>query len=192
MAKSPLELANQISQETGLTPYEAYQVLLKEIKQQYPDRSWAKPSVAQWVKAFNEGAFKPANTWDNKANVRQQIDAGWYDWWTGDRYLPGKTNKMGRIINQIRPGGKVDLDKNYVWFKNNFPMQGNLYDDFRFASQETGDTELTTQIKSPWSTHVYSVYGRTPKNRAGSWDKPLYETDSLKELINWYNSPWEE
>ena len=204
MAKSPLELANQISQETGLSPYESYKVLLKQIKEQYPDRSWAKPSIAQWIDAFNKGAFKPSHDYIggfqnekydhpyNKERVKQQIDAGWYDWWTNDRYLPGKTAKMGKIINQIRPGGKVDLDKNYVWFKNNFPMKGNLYDDFRFASSDTGDVQLTTQIGSPWSTRRFSVYGRTPKNPKGSWDKPLFETDSIKDLINWYNSPWEE
>ena len=48
-----------------------------------------------------------------------------------DTSLTNKTKKMGNIIKQIKPGGKVDLETSYVWFKNNCPINGPLYDDFR-------------------------------------------------------------
>ena len=78
----------------------------------------------------------------------------------------------------------------YVWFKNNCPLNGPLYDDFRFANLETGDVMFTIQINCCWNLHRYAVYGRTPDGE-GHWDKPLFETDSVKELKNWLNSPWE-
>ena len=53
-----------------------------------------------------------------------------------------KTKRMGNIIKQIKGGGiKVDLNNWYVWFKNNCPLNGPLYDDFRFADLGTGDAK---------------------------------------------------
>ena len=51
--------------------------------------------------------------------------------------------KMGRIIQRINGLGKIDLDTNYGWFKNNCPLNGPLYDDFRFASIEDGEVQFT-------------------------------------------------
>ena len=98
---------------------------------------------------------------------------------------------MGNIIKQIREGGKVNLSDWYVWFKINCPLNGPLYDDFRFASLETGDVMFTIQISCCWNKHRYAVYGRTPDGE-GHWDKPLFECDSSKELTKWLNSPWIE
>ena len=66
---------------------------------------------SEWQNAYGKGAF-------DGSDVHDQIDAGWYDLFTSDRHLPSKTKKMGYIISQIRPGGKVDLESNYPWFKN--------------------------------------------------------------------------
>ena len=98
---------------------------------------------------------------------------------------------MGRIIQRINGLGKVDLDKNYVWFKNNCPLNGPLYDDFRFASIEDGEVQFTVQISCCWNQKRYAVYGRKYKGAEFS-KEPLFESDSSKELIEWFNKPWEE
>ena len=137
----------------------------------------------RWIDEFLEGNF-------DSSDVRTQINAGWYDWFCKDSSLEKKTAKMGNIIKQIREGGKVNLSDWYVWFKNNCPLNGPLYDDFRFASLETGDVMFTIQISCCWNKHRYAVYGRTPDGE-GHWDTALFESDSLRELVKWLNTPWE-
>ena len=140
-------------------------------------------SINEWINKFLSGEF-------DSQDVRVQIQAGWYDWFCKDSSLANKTKKMGNIVRQVKRGGKVNLDDWYVWFKNNCPLNGPLYDDFRFASLETGDVQFTIQINCCWNKHRYAVYGRTTDGE-GHWDEPLFESDSLKDLVKWLNSPWE-
>ena len=137
----------------------------------------------RWIDEFMEGNF------DNP-DVRVQILAGWYDWFCKDSSLATKTKKMGNIIKHVKRGGKVDIENWYVWFKNNCPLNGPLYDDFRFADLETGNVMFTIQIDCCWNKSRYAVYGRTPDGEFHS-DEPLFETDSSRELVKWLNSPWE-
>ena len=130
-------------------------------------------SINEWINKFLSGEF-------DSQDVRVQIQAGWYDWFCKDSSLANKTKKMGNIVRQVKRGGKVNLDDWYVWFKNNCPLNGPLYDDFRFASLETGDVQFTIQINCCWNKHRYAVYGRTPDGE-GHWDEPLFESDSLKD-----------
>ena len=139
-------------------------------------------SVSEWIDNFLSGKY------DSK-DVKTQIDAGWYDWFCKDSSLARKTQIMGNIIKQIRSGGKVDLNNWYVWFKNNCPLNGPLYDDFRFADLGTGDVMFTIQINCCWNKSIYAVYGRTPDGE-GHWDEPLFDCDTRKELINWLNERW--
>ena len=140
-------------------------------------------SINEWINKFLSGEF-------DSQDVRVQIQAGWYDWFCKDSSLANKTKKMGNIVRQVKRGGKVNLNDWYVWFKNNCPLNGPLYDDFRFASLETGDVQFTIQINCCWNKHRYAVYGRTTDGE-GHWDEPLFESDSLKDLVKWLNSPWE-
>ncbi len=137
----------------------------------------------RWIDEFMKGNF-------DDADVRTQILAGWYDWFCKDSSLANKTKKMGNIIKQVKRGGKVDIENWYVWFKNNCPLNGPLYDDFRFADLETGNVMFTIQIDCCWNKSRYAVYGRTPDGEFHS-DEPLFETDSSRELVKWLNSPWE-
>lgn len=139
-------------------------------------------SLNNWIDEFLKGSF-------DAPDVRTQIKAGWYDWFCKDSSLVNKTKKMGNIIKQIRNGGKVNLGSSYVWFKNNCPLNGPLYDDFRIASLENGDVQFTVQIDCCWNKHKYAVYGRTPDG-IGHWDEPLFETDSSKALIEWLSTCW--
>lgn len=142
-------------------------------------------NVLAWIDSFNNGDF-------DKEDVKTQIEAGWYDWFCKDSSLLRKTQRMGRIIAKLNQGGKADLANCYVWFKNNCPLNGPLYDDFRFADLETGEVQFTIQLDCCWNNHKYVVWGRREKGKEFNHDKPLFETDSVKELVEWFNKPWED
>ena len=139
--------------------------------------------LSAWIDAFLNGEY-------DSTDVGTQIKAGWFDWFCKDGSLANKTKRMGSIVKDVKAGGKVNLNNWYVWFKNNCPLNGPLYDDFRFADLETGDVQFTIQLDCCWNEKKYTVYGRTPDG-VGHWEEPLFETDSVKELKNWLNSPWE-
>lgn len=137
-------------------------------------------SLRTWIESFNKGDF------DSK-DLQIQIKAGWYDWFCKDESLANKTKRMGNIVKQFKDGGKLNLDKIYVWFKNNCPLAGTLYDDFRIADIESGDTLFTIQINCFREEKRYTVYGK--KN---DFDTSLFNTDSIKELVSWFNEGWQD
>lgn len=136
--------------------------------------------LSYWIKAYNERKFDSKDT-------KVQIEAGWYDWFCKDTSLNNKTKKMGNIIKQIKPGGKVDLETSYVWFKNNCPISGPLYDDFRITDIETNNTLILVQIDCVWNDTKYTVY-----ERLDGFDKPVLQTNSSRELVKWLNKGWNE
>lgn len=126
-------------------------------------------SIRQWQENFLAGRYRAGN-------LSTQTEAGWHDWFCSDAALARKTERMGKIISQIKDGGKVDLDTTYVWFKNNCPLVGKLYDDFRIADIETGKTVMTICIRQG-----YTVYCQ------GHWREPIREFARSPQLVKWLN-----
>jgi hypothetical protein len=93
-------------------------------------------SVRLWIEKYNSGAF-------DKPERSIQIDAGWYDWFCRDNSLVKKTKKLASKVKRVARSPKINIDTMYVWFKNNCPVEGSLYDDFRFADIKTGDVIYT-------------------------------------------------
>jgi len=96
-------------------------------------------NVLQLVRKFDNGDF------DNPS-FETQCDAGWYDWFCKQTSLAGKTRTLYRKVKQLLKTKRIqelNLEKTYVWFKNNCPMNGSLYDDIRFADIETGQVLFT-------------------------------------------------
>ena len=84
----------------------------------------------------------------------------WYDWFCKDTSLPNKTKAlMSRVrkIVKLNNNKKFHNDDCYVFFKNNCPCSGSLYDDFRICDLKTGDVIYTV---IPKSGH-YSNYGES-------------------------------
>ena len=136
-------------------------------------------SLRTWIPKFNLNEFE-------SKDLETQIKAGWYDWFCKDESLANKTKRMGSIVKQLKDGGKLNLDSMYVWFKNNCPLAGPLYDDFRIADIESGETLFTVQINCFREEKRYTVYGKR-----NDFDAPLLNTDSIKVLVKWFNEGWE-
>ena len=96
----------------------------------------AEISIKQWIENYNSGKY-------DSQDVKVQCEAGWYDWFCRDESLCGKTKRLAPKVKQLAKSSKIDVDNWYVWFKNNYPMFGSLYDDIHFADIKTGDTIYT-------------------------------------------------
>lgn len=117
-----------------------------------------------WKDRFEKGEFDICST-------AVQIEAGWFDWFCNDESLRGKTAKLGKKLLQLMGSPKIDCEKSYVFFKNNCPMWGSLYDDFRICDIETGDVLYCV---TPSSGHNQN------KRKAGVWGK---ENDFKEALV---------
>ena len=96
----------------------------------------AEISIRQWIENYNSGKY-------DSQDVKVQCEAGWYDWFCRNESLCGKTKRLAPKVKQLAKSSKVDVDNWYVWFKNNCPVFGSLYDDIRFADIKTGDVIYT-------------------------------------------------
>ena len=132
-------------------------------------------------KTNGNSIFLPTTGYKNDSALEQYNEKGYY--WTSTP-RSGFAH-YGARFQLSKEGGKVDLDNWYVWFKNNCPLNGPLFDDFRFASRENGEVQFTIQIDCCWNNHKYCVYGR--KN---GFKEPLFECDKVKELVKWFNETW--
>lgn len=116
-------------------------------------------------------------------DVHEKVcDIGWYDWFCGAKSLINRTKKFYSIARKIT--NDFILDNYYVWFKNNCPVGGPLYDDMRF---EPMNEELREKmyflliIDCCW----YKKYAiSTARNNY----KVEFETDDKNEMIAYINN----
>ena len=89
-------------------------------------------TLVEFAERFNAGEF------DSKSRD-VQIEAGWYDWFCRAESLAAKTKFLGEKVLSIIDSKKFDKTKSYVFFKNNCPCVGPLFDQFSICDIETGD-----------------------------------------------------
>ena len=109
-------------------------------------------SIKQWIENYESGMY-------NSKDRRIQCEAGWYDWFCKDESLHGRLKKLAPKVKRLAKSSDVDADNWYVWFKNNCPCWGPLYDDFRFADRETGDVVFTIAFPNNDASNV-EVWGQ--------------------------------
>jgi len=63
---------------------------------------------------------------------------GFYDWFCKDNSLKKRALKFISKLKFLKEIGIIDGDRMYVWFKNNCPCNGSLYDDMRISLIEEG------------------------------------------------------
>lgn len=129
-------------------------------------------TVREWIEAYKKGKF-------DSNDIDTQCDAGWYDWFCMDSSLRNRLKKLAPKVIKIANSSKINQDTMYVWFKNNCPLNGKLYDDFRFSDLITGKVIYTI---TPASGHkvdfgtasVWGVENGFKKSLAeGTWKDVL-------------------
>ena len=69
-----------------------------------------------------------------KVGPRKENCFEFYDWFCQDQSLKNRAKKFIPKLKFLVKMGILDGDNLYVWFKNNCPLCGNLYDDMRFST----------------------------------------------------------
>ena len=110
----------------------------------------SKDTLSKFVEDFKrvqQGGFK-------KGELQDLTDGVWWDWFCRDSSLPNKTTKLGVKVCAIAKSPKINPNTSYVFFKNNAPMSGGTYDDFRICDRKTKDV-------------LYNVCPKQPAGRGG-------------------------
>jgi hypothetical protein len=112
----------------------------------------ATVSLKQQLEAFENG-----NIIDTEGRVNECYN--FYDWFCNRSSLERKANRLMASVKRWVKFRNTDTSKVYVFFKNNCPMRGPLYDDFRICDLETGDVIWTVIPKCGHSGKA-EVWGR--------------------------------
>ena len=132
-------------------------------------------SVREWQKLFQAGEFSDKDS-------ATQICAGWYDWFCSDSALAGRLKQIGKVVMGITD--PFILDNYYVWFKNNCPVCGPLYDDVRFEPLvgERDGKYFVVSKDSPHEKQKWALY----TERHG-FNQPEYECGNVREMVKYIN-----
>ena len=110
----------------------------------------------------------------------------WYDYFCKASSLVNKgralIRKLKKIykLNELSGRKYFDPNKTYVFFKNNCPFYGSLYDDFRICDLETRDVIFTIQVNRYDQKHSAELWGQ-PNDFDGAIVK-----GSIKDVYNYF------
>lgn len=135
-------------------------------------------NLKEQMAAFKRGDFVSYST-------KVQCEAGWYDWFCRDDSLQPKTYKLYPKVEQIMGSTRFDNEKVYVFFKNNCPMDGSLYDDFRICDLETGDVLFTVSPSQGYTSLKEKRRQGLIKGTGAIWGKDNDFEEALLEGATW-------
>ena len=109
-------------------------------------------TLKEQLEAFEKGIILDADGKESNCY-------NFYDWFCSDKALKGKSERLFKMVKRWVKKRNTDTKKVYVFFKNNCPLGGPLYDDFRICDIETNDVIYTVVPKCVHSG-LTEVWGR--------------------------------
>jgi hypothetical protein len=130
-------------------------------------------TLRQQLEAFERGQILSSG-----GEIDSEGCYNFYDWFCKQTSLEGKAKRLfSNVRTFLKHERSIDLDKHYVFFKNNCPFNGPLYDDFRICDVETGDVIWNVTPRSGHSGKA-EVYWREL-----GFQEPYKEADTFGKLF---------
>lgn len=100
---------------------------------------------------------------------------GFYDWFCRDTSLKNKAKTLvSRLQTILKNNKRFDPNTTYVFFKNNCPCSGGLYDDFRICDIKTSNVLYTVTPRDPHEDGKASIWSNENDFKepllVGSWN----------------------
>ena len=129
-------------------------------------------TLRKQFEAFDKGIYL-----DSAGNEDRCFN--FYDWFCKDSALKNKATKLFPAAKRFAQKMEINLNTHYVFFKNNCPVNGPLYDDFRIVDIETGNVVFTVTPKCGHSG-MAEVWGR-----GNDFESPLFKVNTLSEIYRY-------
>ena len=133
---------------------------------------------------------------EKQKTLREQFEAfdndqwentcyNFYAWFCKDSSLKTKAKGLFPKAKKLAEALNIDLDTHYVFFKNNCPAYGKLYDSFSFVEISSGDVKVWC---TPATGHLGSGTGRPVENKcevviAPDFGDPKYTAPNFREVL---------
>ena len=130
-----------------------------------------KVTLRDQLLAFKEGRHLDANGGESSCH-------NFYDWFCKDKSLKNKATRLFKLTKKVAQALAIDEDTHYVFFKNNCPMDGPLYDDLRICDIETGNV-VWCFIPKCGHSGLAEIWGH--KN---DFKEPILTSDTPSKLID--------
>lgn len=126
-------------------------------------------TLRQQLEAFTQGQYLDSDG-------QESWCFNFYDWFCQDKSLKRKARKLFSKTRTFVRKFNIDLDSTYVFFKNNCPMGGSLYDDFRICDIKSGNVIYTVTPKCGHNG-MAEIWGQE-----NNFDGALYTADTLTDI----------
>jgi hypothetical protein len=132
-----------------------------------------KTNLKAQLEAFEKGIFLDSEGEDSWC-------FNFYDWFCKDTSLERKARSLyAKVKKFLKANPQIDTTKVYVFFKNNCPMVGPLYDDFRICDLENDGNIMFTVVPKCGHSGKAEIWGR--KN---NFEGPLKVSDTFTGLLS--------
>ena len=137
-----------------------------------------KTTLRQQLEAFDNGSTMDSDGQINSGNFN------FYVWYCSDKALENKSKKLFKQVKTfIKHHPKINLDTHYVFFKNNCPMLGPTYDDFRICDIEEGNVQYTVTPSRVLKNGKNQIRMAEMWGRSNNFKQPLKEASTFTQLL---------
>lgn len=132
---------------------------------------------------------------EQKVTLRQQLEAfrkgivlacdgregdkgcyNFYDWFCKKTSLKSKAETLFPMVERWVKKQNINIDNTYVFFKNNCPVNGPLYDDFRICDIKE-ENVIFTVIPKCGHSGLAEVWGRQ-----NDFEGPIIKGKNMNEI----------